>query len=172
MTTTIATIHPFEAAGLGLAPFRVVGGTQLLFQAAPGEPVRAGGSCDFCSTCIRNAYIVRGADGRTFKVGSECVRKVAKASADTALARSLAVAEAPARKARAAAASAKRQAREAAKRAELAASAETRLGSLLARLDAAASDHCAFADMARDLRFGRRATLSPAQLAWLERVEG
>lgn len=169
--TNATTIHPFESAGLGIAPFRVIGVTEILFQAAPGAPVRAGGSCDFCATCIRDAYIVRGADGRKFKVGSDCVRRVASKCADTALSRSLALAEAPARRARAAAAREKRQAREAAKRAELAATAETRLGSLLSRLDAAATQHCAFADMARDLRHGRRATLSPAQLAWLERVE-
>ena len=70
-----ATQHPFEATGCGIAPFRVVGFQKLTFQAAPGGPVKAGGSCDHCGTAIKNAYVIREAGGNTFRVGSSCVAK-------------------------------------------------------------------------------------------------
>lgn len=69
-------LHPFERAGLGKAPFRFVGMTVSKFQAAPGEPVRAGSSCDYCPSAIMKVYWIQSADGREFKVGCECVRKV------------------------------------------------------------------------------------------------
>ena len=69
------TSHPFEVAGLGKAPFRVLGAAERLFQVAPGEPVRAGGCCRYCGTGIRYACVIRSSDGRTFDVGRECVHK-------------------------------------------------------------------------------------------------
>ena len=69
------SIHKFERAGLGKAPFRCIGFERRTFQAAPGAPVQAGGSCDYCSTAITDHYIIRGADGSEFKVGSSCVAK-------------------------------------------------------------------------------------------------
>lgn len=68
--------HPFERAGLGRAPFKFVGHYESKFQAAPGEPVKAGTSCDYCATAIMQVYRVRGSDGREFKVGSDCISKV------------------------------------------------------------------------------------------------
>ena len=59
-------IHRFEAAGLGRAPFEIVGQSIL-----PGQ----GGSCDYCATGIKNAFWIKSADGRSFKVGCDCVRK-------------------------------------------------------------------------------------------------
>lgn len=70
------TVHPFERAGLGKAPFRFIGMTESKFQAAPGEPVRAGSTCDYCPSAIMMVYRIKSADGREFKVGCECVRKV------------------------------------------------------------------------------------------------
>lgn len=156
-------IHPFELANLGTAPFRIVRAIELTFQAAPGEPVRAGGSCDYCSTAIQNAYIVRGADGREFKVGCECVRKVAKAAADTALARSQYAADAPKR----AAAKAKRNARIIATQKRLAETFEARIAPETLRMLRVMSDDSAFRGMLRDIETGRRADLSPRQLSWL-----
>ncbi len=73
--TEATYIHPFERAGLGAAPFRCVGHEEIVFQ-IPGQPARAGGSCDYCGTGIRDAFRILSADGRTFKVGCDCVRKV------------------------------------------------------------------------------------------------
>ena len=71
----MATNHPFERAALGIAPFRYVGYAELTFQAHPGAPVQPGGSCDYCGQGIRHSFRIRSADGREFKVGSDCVAK-------------------------------------------------------------------------------------------------
>ena len=73
-------LHAFERAGLGKAPFKCVGVEEIVFTNPDGS-TRAGGSCDYCSTGIRYAFIVRGADRREFKVGCECIKK----SGDTGL---------------------------------------------------------------------------------------
>jgi hypothetical protein len=73
------TVHKFEAAGLGRAPFEVVGAHVEKYQACPGAPVQPGACCDFCGTGIMNVYLVRSACGCTFKVGSECVNKTGDA---------------------------------------------------------------------------------------------
>lgn len=70
--------HPFDAAGLGKPPYKLVGYFQSKFQSAPGEPVKAGSSCDYCGLPIMNCYRIRSSDGQEFKVGSECARKVSK----------------------------------------------------------------------------------------------
>lgn len=66
-------LHPFERAGLGKAPFR------LAYLAIGGS------CCDYCGTGIVRQFWVQGADGSTFKVGCECVRKTGEA--DDALVR-------------------------------------------------------------------------------------
>ena len=68
-------IHPFEKAGLGKAPFKFVGMREIAF-VIPGVMNKAGGSCDYCGTGIRWACDIVGADGKRFKVGTDCVRKV------------------------------------------------------------------------------------------------
>lgn len=56
-------VHVFEAAGLGIAPFKFkefsVGNTQ----------------CDFCATHIHNIFWIQSSDNKTFKVGCDCVEK-------------------------------------------------------------------------------------------------
>ena len=77
-TTSSDAMHPFEAAGLGKAPFRFIGYEESVFQAIPGDPncpVQAGSSCDCCPASIRHVYWIRSSDGRKFKVGCDCVRK-------------------------------------------------------------------------------------------------
>lgn len=69
------TSHPFEAAGLGRAPFRFLRAVERVFQCAPGEPMRAGGSCQYCGMGIRYACVIGSSDGRSFDVGRECVHK-------------------------------------------------------------------------------------------------
>ena len=68
-------IHAFERAGLGTAPYQFLGVEKISFQAAPDAPSQPGGSCDFCGTGIHFHYRLRSADGRTFKVGSDCILK-------------------------------------------------------------------------------------------------
>ncbi len=58
---------------MGKAPFKFVGQTVSKFQAAQGEPIKAGSCCDVCPAAIMNVYWIRSADGHTFKVGCECV---------------------------------------------------------------------------------------------------
>ena len=67
--------HIFEQAGLGQSPYKYVGLDVLKFQAAPGEPTRPGGSCDYCGTCITNAARFVSADGKAFKVGLDCAQR-------------------------------------------------------------------------------------------------
>jgi hypothetical protein len=82
------TTHKFEAAGLGKAPFRCVGATEkrgpismqingALFQVgAPGQPM---GTCAYCGQGIAICCRVKSSDGKSFDVGSDCVRKVGDA---------------------------------------------------------------------------------------------
>lgn len=85
MTNTTDSIHPFEQRGLGLAPFRFLG--MIRQDIAYGEAViggrdgflvttKPGGTCDYCGAYIRHMYEVGSADGRTFKVGSDCAGKI------------------------------------------------------------------------------------------------
>lgn len=60
-------IHVFEAAGLGLAPFRLV------------DIWKSHATCDYCGTGILWNCIVESADGRQFRVGRECVNKTGDA---------------------------------------------------------------------------------------------
>jgi hypothetical protein len=68
-------VHPFEKAGLGKAPFTFTGLQRVTFQAAPGAPVQVGGSCDYCATGIVLHFFIRSSDGKSFKVGCDCVAK-------------------------------------------------------------------------------------------------
>lgn len=73
-------MHPFEEADFGLAPFRFEGVTRNWFTAYPGDPGKPGGSCDYCGQGIANEFWVRSSDGRRFKVGCDCIEKLAKAN--------------------------------------------------------------------------------------------
>lgn len=80
MTTPAAdTVHKFERAGLGKAPFRCVGMVENKFQACPGAPIQPGGSCDYCGAGIMYEFCILSADGRRFKVGCDCVLKTGDA---------------------------------------------------------------------------------------------
>jgi hypothetical protein len=58
-----AKAHAFEAAGLGRAPFEIVG-----FVAHKG-------SCAFCGHRLAGQVVVRDADGRQFTVGEDCAER-------------------------------------------------------------------------------------------------
>ena len=84
METTQQYIHPFEAAGLGVAPFHFVGMTEKsgpiklgngLTVGAPGQPM---GTCDYCGQGIKYCCSIKAADGAEFIVGNDCVRKTYK----------------------------------------------------------------------------------------------
>jgi hypothetical protein len=57
------SLHPFEKAGLGKAPFHC------------SHVVDSWSACQFCGTAIRYQYHIAGADGSHFFVGSDCVAK-------------------------------------------------------------------------------------------------
>src|ERR1019366_8550255 len=79
--TTPDTVHLFETAGLGKAPYKYLGcevlrgpltlpdGTQV---GSFGQPM---GSCCYCSTGIAYLFWLESTDGRKFFVGSDCIYK-------------------------------------------------------------------------------------------------
>lgn len=85
-------IHRFELAGLGKAPFRCVGLSQIpsptLAEHNPDAynnalrslpPDFGCGTCHYCGQAIMNCYLIVSADGHKFAVGCECVRKTGDA---------------------------------------------------------------------------------------------
>lgn len=88
-TATENKIHRFQAAGLGIAPFTVVGIESTADRAAMNREREAngqvfttnncGGTCDYCGQAIWNVFKIRSADGHEFKVGCDCVRKTGDA---------------------------------------------------------------------------------------------
>lgn len=89
-TATENSIHAFEKAGLGKAPFRIVGvGNKVgplrytdpksgltMEVGSPGQPM---GVCKFCGQGIMECWSIKSADGNIFDVGCECVRKTGDA---------------------------------------------------------------------------------------------
>lgn len=68
------TIHPWERAGLGKAPFRFIGMEEKLYKS--GDHVQPGGCCAYCSQGIRYVFNCRSADGKVFGVGCDCIARV------------------------------------------------------------------------------------------------
>lgn len=69
-------LHPFERAGLGLAPFRC---TSVV------DTGRVSRGCQYCGTGIRIVCNIKSRDGKSFVVGTDCVAKTC-ISVDTTLA--------------------------------------------------------------------------------------
>lgn len=67
METKSDTVHIFQAAGLGVGPFKL--------NHVSGE----GGNCQYCNTSIVWRFYLNGIDGSTFYVGSDCVMKTGDA---------------------------------------------------------------------------------------------
>jgi hypothetical protein len=77
----VNTIHAFEVAGLGKAPYQFLGVSVKVgplplpdggMVGAPGQPM---GSCKFCGTGIKYCFNLLSADGKEFYVGCECIKK-------------------------------------------------------------------------------------------------
>lgn len=66
-TVKTVSVHPFEIAGLGHAPF--------YFECVV-DTGKTTTSCDYCSTGLRYVCWVKSHDGRQFKVGIDCIRKL------------------------------------------------------------------------------------------------
>lgn len=70
------SLHPFERAGLGIAPFKCTGVRENWFVPAGfPEARKPGGCCNYCGTGILYEYSIESADGKTFVVGSDCVKR-------------------------------------------------------------------------------------------------
>lgn len=81
-----STVHPWERAGLGKAPFAYLGvsesrgpiriqntdGTETII-GSEGQPM---GSCAYCLQGIAECHHVRSSDGKKFTVGCDCIRRV------------------------------------------------------------------------------------------------
>jgi hypothetical protein len=83
---TETTVHPFERAGLGKAPFRFDGMAQqdlcygeVMLNRAEYErtgialTTKRGGTCAYCGAAIVNMCNIVSADGKRFHVGCDCV---------------------------------------------------------------------------------------------------
>ena len=68
-------IHVFEKAGLGKAPYTLLGIESRTYQSHRGALLQPGGSCMFCATGIVYFFWLRSADGKKFYVGSDCILK-------------------------------------------------------------------------------------------------
>lgn len=174
--------HPFEAAGLGLAPFRFIGMGQT--DIAYGEVChnreefnrtgilvssKRGGTCAFCGEGITYLYEIESADGRKFHVGCDCAHKVASDANDARLDRSIKRAKAKLDASKRAAKSAERAAAREARQAELAATAVDRLGATKGRLEDASRINPVFGEMLERILSGQQESLSTLQRAWLDR---
>jgi hypothetical protein len=69
------SIHAFERAGLGKAPFRLVNMEIKHYQACHGAPLQPGGACEYCGTGIVECCTIADVNGKTFVVGNVCVGK-------------------------------------------------------------------------------------------------
>lgn len=78
--------HRFESAGLGLAPYRCLGYSEITFK-NPDGTLKAGGSCDYCAQAIRHAVFFRSSDGKRFKLGCDCAMRSGDAAVETAAAK-------------------------------------------------------------------------------------
>ena len=67
--------HRWEQAGLGRAPYAFLGVSEKTYQACPGAPVQAGGTCDYCGMGIRYQATWRSSDGKVFVTGLDCAMK-------------------------------------------------------------------------------------------------
>lgn len=162
------TLHPFEKAGLGKAPFRCVGVTTNWYVTAGGAHRQPGGSCDYCGTGILYEYHIVGADGSKFVVGSDCVAKTGghqhvegfkKAKSDMLAAK---------RSAKRAARAAEREAAWKAKVAEKRAAFDAAEPGLYATVKALGETSNFFKEMAWGIdHYG---SLTPAQLAAVKRI--
>ena len=76
--------HPWELAGLGHAPYRLLASGTCTFQACPEAPIQPGTSCDYCGQGISVVYSIRAACGSIFRVGCDCVRKATAGRDDSA----------------------------------------------------------------------------------------
>jgi len=92
------SIHPFEKAGLGVAPFRFVkydragvddldNDGQLIIRDANGNDTGArtkpGGTCCYCGQYIVAKVHVKDANGAVFHVGTQCAEKTTRAMGET-----------------------------------------------------------------------------------------
>lgn len=101
-----STVHKFQLAGLGQAPFSFTGKmTEKTYCAYSGAPIQPGSNCDYCGTSIRYEFWVRSSDGNEFKVGCDCIHK----TGDAGLIRQISVAERKLRDAKNAAAKERKQ---------------------------------------------------------------
>lgn len=86
--TTPSGLHLFEKAGLGKAPFRVMGVSNkvgpirhekngITYEVgSPGQPM---GCCEYCGQGIKECWSIKSSDGNVFDVGCECVTKTGDA---------------------------------------------------------------------------------------------
>ena len=71
----ITSMHVFERALLGKAPFTYIGMEIQKIDRGDGT-FQPAGTCDYCGNGIMNVCHIQSADGKRFKVGCDCVAKL------------------------------------------------------------------------------------------------
>jgi len=74
-------VHPFERAGFGKAPFKVIGYYEKVYRAHQDAPIQPAGMCEYCGQSIRYVVRVQSSDGHEHEIGTDCVER----TGDTAL---------------------------------------------------------------------------------------
>lgn len=57
-----------------VAPYAYKGFEKCMFQATADAPIQAGTTCDYCGTGIVNVFWVTDSQGKSFKLGCECIK--------------------------------------------------------------------------------------------------
>lgn len=78
--------HIFEAAGLGLAPYKLVRIEKRTYQAYHGAAIQPGACCQFCATGIVYLFWLQSSDKKLFYVGSDCILKSGDAGLERVIA--------------------------------------------------------------------------------------
>lgn len=78
-------VHPWEARGLGKAPFRYNGAARTVHVVGVmSAVVQPAGSCAYCGAALSYSCYIKDANGAEFTVGDTCVEKLWTAELDHA----------------------------------------------------------------------------------------
>lgn len=81
----MSNVHPWEARGLGTAPFRYVGAARTVnVIGAMSAVVQPAGSCAYCGAALTYSCYIKDANGAQFTVGDTCVERLWSVDLDRA----------------------------------------------------------------------------------------
>lgn len=65
--------HKWERMG-AVAPYTYKGFAVSIYQASSEAPKQPGTTCDYCGTGIINVFYIQDSNGKSFKLGCECIK--------------------------------------------------------------------------------------------------